>query len=100
MFKILVCYKNLAQRKCLYQYYGSNYISTAEGIASLDVLKVYLVENYNDKWIIDSKTTNHVCYSLEWFKQSRPLSKGQRSLKFGKGVYVSVMAVGLVKLCF
>ena len=53
----------------------SNYITTARKIGSLNVLKACLVENYNDKWIIDSGATNHVCYSLEWFKQSNPLSK-------------------------
>ena len=70
------------------------------GMGSINVVEACLVENYNDKWIIDSRATNHVCYSLQWFKQSSPLNKGQRSLKFGNGEYVSVMAVGLVELCF
>ena len=70
------------------------------GMGSINVVEACLVENYDDKWIIDSGATNHACYSLQWFKQSSPLSKGQRSLKLGKGEYVSVMAVGLVELCF
>ena len=70
------------------------------GMGSINVVEACLVENYNDKWIIDSGATNHACYSLQWFKQSSPLSKGQRSLKLGNGEYVSVMAVGLVELCF
>ena len=49
------------------------HISIAEVMSSLNVVEACLVENYNDKWIIDSGTTNHVCYSLEWFKQSRLL---------------------------
>ena len=57
------------------------------------------MENCNDKWTIDSGATNHIGYSLEWFKQSSPLSKGQRSLKLGNGQYVFVVAVGFVKLC-
>ena len=69
-------------------------------MGSINVVETCLVENYNDKWIIDSGATNHVCYSLQWFKQSSPLSKGQRSLKLGNGEYVSIMAVGLVELCF
>ena len=69
-------------------------------MGSINVVEACLVENYNDKWIIDSGATNHACYSLQWFKQSSPLSKGQRSLKLGNGEYVSVMAVGLVELCF
>ena len=40
------------------------------------------------------------CYSLERFKQSRPFSKGQRSLKLGNGECVSIMEIGLVGLCF
>ena len=70
------------------------------GMGSINVVEACLVENYNDKWIIDSGATNHACYSLQWFKQSSPLSKGQRSLKLGNGEYVSVMVVGLVELCF
>ena len=70
------------------------------GMGSINIVEACLVENYNDKWIIDSGATNHVCYSLQWFKQSSPLSKGQRSLKLGNGEYVSVMAIGLVELCF
>ena len=76
------------------------HISTIEVMDSLNVVEVCLVEKYNDKWIIDSRATNHVCYSFEWFKQSRPLNKGQKSLKLGNGEYVFVMAVGLVELCF
>ena len=70
------------------------------GMSSINVVEACLVENYNDKWIIDSGVTNHACYSLQWFKQSSPLNKGQRSLKLGNGKYVSVMAVGLVEFFF
>ena len=38
-------------------------------------------------------------YSLEWFKQSSPLSKGQKRLKLGNEEYVSLMAARLVELC-
>ena len=69
-------------------------------MCSINVVEACLMENYNDKWIIYLGATNHVCYSLQWFKQSSLLSKGQRSLKLGNGEYVSVMAVGLVELCF
>ena len=69
-------------------------------MGSLNVVEDCFVENYNNKWIIDSGVTNHVCYSLQWIKQSNLLSKGQRKLKLGNEEYVSVMAVGLVELCF
>ena len=44
------------------------HISTVEVMDSLNVVEACLVKNYNDKWIIDSRTTNNVCYSLKWFK--------------------------------
>ena len=75
------------------------HISIAEVMGSLNVVEACLVEN-NDKWIIDLRAINHVCYSLEWCKQSRPFSKGQRSLKLGNREYIFVMEVGLVELCF
>ena len=34
------------------------------GMGSINVVEASLVENYNDKWIIDSGAPNHVCYSL------------------------------------
>ena len=42
-------------------------INTAEVMGSLNVVKACLVENYNDKWIIDSRATKNICYSFEWF---------------------------------
>ena len=76
------------------------HISTVEVMGSLNVIEACLVENYNDKWIIDLGATNHVCYSFEWFKKSRPLCRGQRSLKLGNREYFFVMVVGLEELCF
>ena len=69
-------------------------------MGSLNVVMACFVENYNNKCIIDSGATNHVCYSLQWIKQSNLLSKGHISLKLGNREYVSVMAIGLVELCF
>ena len=39
------------------------HISIAEVMGSLNVIKAFLVENYNDKWVIDLGATNHVFYS-------------------------------------
>ena len=47
------------------------HISTAEVMGSLNVVEACLVENYNDKLIINSRTTNHVFYFFKWFKQIR-----------------------------
>ena len=65
----------------------------------LDV-EACLVENFNDKWIIDSGATNHVCYSLQWFKHSTSIEERQRYLKLGNGEPIFVKAIGLVVLFF
>ena len=44
-------------------------------MSDLLVVEACLVENFNDKWIIDSRATNHVCYSLQWFNIARLLKK-------------------------
>ena len=62
-------------------------------MGSLNVVEACLVENYDDKWIVDSGVTNHVCYSLEWFKHNNPLRKGQRSLQLGNKECVFVIVV-------
>ena len=68
------------------------HINNTKVMGSLNVVEACLVENYNDKCIIDSEAANLVGYFLQWFKQSSPLSKGQRNLKLGNEKYVSVMA--------
>ena len=69
-------------------------------MGNLNVVETCLVKNYSDKWIIDSGATNHVCYSLQWFKQTSTVGEGQRMLRLGNGEHVSVKAVGLVILFF
>ena len=58
------------------------------------------MENFNDKWIIDSGPTNHVCYSLQWFKHSTSIEEGQRYLKLENGELISIKAIGPVVLFF
>ena len=40
------------------------HISTTKVMGNINVVETCLVENYNDKWIIDSRPTIHVYYSL------------------------------------
>ena len=40
------------------------------GMGDLLVVEACLVENFNDKWIIDSGATNHVCVSSQGFKSA------------------------------
>ena len=70
------------------------------GMGDLLVVEACLVENFNDKWIIDSGATNHVCYSLQWFKHSTSIEEGQRYLKLGNGELISVKAKGPIVLFF
>ena len=58
------------------------------------------MENFNDKWIIDSGVTNHVCYSLQWFKHSSSIEEEKRYLKLGNGELISVKAIRPVVLFF
>ena len=69
-------------------------------MGDLLVVKACLVENFNDKWIIDSGDTNHVCSYLQWFKHTMSIEEGQRSLKLGNGELISVKAIGPVVLFF
>ena len=68
------------------------------GMGDLLVVEVCLVENFNDKWINDSGATNHVCYSLQWFKHSTSIEEEQRYLKLGNGELISVKSVRPVVL--
>ena len=69
-------------------------------IGDLLVVEACLVENFNDKWIIDSGATNHVCYSLQLFKHSTFIGEGQRYLKLRNGELISIKAIGPVVLFF
>ena len=69
-------------------------------MGDLLVVEACLEENFNDKWIIDSGATNHVCYSLQWFKHNTSIEEGQRYLKLGNGEPISVKAIGPVVLFF
>ena len=72
-------------------------IAKKQGMGNLNVVEACLVENYNDKWIIDSGATNHVCYSLQWFRQTSLVGQEQRFLRLGNGEHVSVKALGQVE---
>ena len=70
------------------------------GMGDLLVVEACLVENFHDKWIIDSRATNHVCYSLQWFKHNTYIEEGQRYLKLGNVELISVKAIGPFVLFF
>ena len=83
-------------------YWKQNYLKATKkpGMGDLLVVEDFLVENFNDKWIIDSGAINHVCYSLQWFKHSTSIEEGQRYLKLGNGEQISVKVIGPIVLFF
>ena len=51
-------------------------------------------------WIVDSGATDHVCNSLQGFRKTRRLSKGEHGLRVGNGARVWAEAVGDLELSF
>ena len=58
------------------------------------------MENSKDNWVIDSGSTNHVCVSLQEFKEMRSLGEYGILLRIGGGTLVSVIAVRDVHIYF
>ena len=51
-------------------------------------------------WIVDSGATNHICCSLQGFRETKRLSEGEFSFRWGNGAQVSAISIGTVKLLF
>ncbi len=51
-------------------------------------------------WIVDSGATNHVCCSLQGFRETKRLSEGEFTFRWGNGATVSAQSIGTVKLVF
>ena len=58
------------------------------------------MEDSKDNWIIDSGATNHVCVSMQGFKETRSLGEQGISLRTEDGTLVSATVVGDVHLYF
>ena len=69
-----------------------------KGKFDLPVLEANLVEVDSQSWIIDSGSTNHICYSFQILSSSRELVDGECSMVVGNGADVSAVAVGAVRL--
>jgi len=70
------------------------------GECDLLIVEACLVEESSDNWVIDSGATNHVCVSLQGFKQTRSLLNESFTLRMGDGTLVLAEAVGDVHLYF
>ena len=58
------------------------------------------MEESKDTWVIDSGATNHVCVSLQGFRETRSLLDRRFTLRTGDGNLVLAEAVGEVHLYF
>ena len=71
-----------------------------KGKYDLLVLETCLVESDISTRVIDSRTTNHLCFSLWSLHKSRKLANEEYTMVFGIGARVSAKAVGEAKLQF
>lgn len=71
-----------------------------QGKFDLLVLETCLTEHDRNAWILDSGSTNNVCFSLQGNGSFQPLEVGEMTLSVGTGDVVSASAVGDAKLFF
>lgn len=57
-----------------------------------------LITCLNSKWIIDSRTINHICSNLELFATYQPFDKEPSTIAVANGKRVEVKHIGTVKL--
>ena len=70
------------------------------GKCDLLYIEAYLMKESKETWVIDSGATNHVCVSLQGFKETRSLLDKSFVLRTGDGNLVLAEAVGDVHLYF
>ena len=58
------------------------------------ILETCVLENDNSVWIIDSGSTNHVCYYLHLLESWEEVDEGGLKLRVGNGAFVAVQARG------
>ena len=64
------------------------------------MLELNYVDNSDDSWIVDSRVTNHVCFSLQMLTKAKKLKSNEFMLRVRNGESVSVEAVGEACLVF
>ena len=69
-----------------------------KGKYDLMVSEAYIVEDDLSPWIVDSGTTNHVCFSLHMLSSLRELADKDATMRAGNGEVISAKAVGVVRL--
>ncbi len=76
------------------------YLKELKNQGNLLVTEACYVTDSNNTWIVDSGATNHVCCSLQGYREERRLSEGEYSFKWGNGATVSATSIGTIKLFF
>ena len=71
-----------------------------QGMSQLFVIETCFVARDTTNWCIDSGATDHVCNTLQGFKQTRLLSEGEVYLHLGSDAKVAAEAVGDFHLSF
>ena len=71
-----------------------------QGMIESLMIEVSYLTDTSTTWCIDSGATNHICNSLQGFRQTSKCSDGQVKLTLGSGATVSAVAVGVVVLTF
>jgi len=76
------------------------YLKEVKAKGTLLVTEACFVADSTFSWIVDSGATNHVCCSLQGFRENKRLSKDEFNFRWGNGASVSATAVGSIKLIF
>ena len=80
-----------------------DYLATRnQGMIESHVIEVSYLTDISNTWCIDSGSTNHICNTLQGFRQTRQCSDGEIKLTLGSSATVSTVAVavGVVILVF
>ena len=64
------------------------------------VIEVSFLTDTSNTWCIDSGATNHICNTLQGFRQTIQCSDGEIKLTLGSSATISAVAVGVVVLVF
>ena len=64
------------------------------------VSEVSFVTSNSKSWCVDSGATNHICNSLQRFRETRRLSGGEVIFNLGSDAKAKAVSVGVVTLCF
>ena len=71
-----------------------------KGVMRSFILEIFLAHNPMDSWCVDSGCTNHICNTLQGFKETRKLNEGELFLTLADASKIPVVAIGVFNLCF